>query len=402
MSVYWNAKILYNPGRLFTHLFMKKFLFLFFGFAAFSLFSIPTTSAVVLTVAENVVMTENILDDVYVVAGNANIEADIFGDLYIGGGSVVINGNIQEDLVVGGGKVTVVGNVFGDLRVVGGQVAVYGNVGDDVVVAGGQLDIGKKSVINGSLVAGAGILTLDGEVKEDVRGGMGILLLNGTVGKDVIVTIEDQLSVSKSAKILGNLKYSALIESEIPKGVVKGETSFNKFEKETLLETVTYMFFAEKVVSYLSALILLAICIFIFPKMLLRGAAITKENILRSFGVGLLTLIVAGIGSILLMLTVVGIPFAIIILALLLIVFYISNIFVSVWIASYVANRKKVPPTKLKLFLWSALALLVYYLVNMIPFAGWFLNLVLFVIGVGTLVLLKKEVYFFLRSKKVV
>ncbi len=377
---------------------MKKFLLLFL-----SLFILTSgvASAVTLEAGENVVITTNILDDAYIVGGNANIEADIFGDLYIAGGIVTINAKIHEDLVVAGGRVTIIGDVLGDLRVIGGQVAVYGNVGDDVVAIGGQVDIGKGSVVGGSVLSGAGILTVDGEIKEDIRGGMGMLLLNGVVGKDVIVTIEDTINISDNAKILGDLKYSALLEANIPDGVVSGEILFNQFEEESVLENITYAFFIWKILSFLSALILAGILVLLAPKALIRATKITSENILKTFGVGLLTMIVAIIGAIVLMVTVVGVPVGLIIFAILLMAIYFAKVFVAVWLAGYVLNYKK-KISRWKLFGVMALAMLAYYIVGVIPYVGWVANLILFLIGIGAMVLLKIEYFKFMKEKGMV
>jgi len=374
---------------------MKKFLLLFL-----SLFILTSGSAfaVTLEAGENIVVTTSILDDAYIVGGNANIEADVFGDLYIAGGVVTINAQIHEDLVVAGGRVTVLGDVLGDLRVIGGQVAVYGNVGDDVVAIGGQVDIGKGSVVGGSVLSGAGILTVDGEIEEDIRGGMGMLMINGVVGKDVIVTIEDTINISDNAKILGDLKYSALLEASIPDDVVSGEILFNQFEEESVLESITYAFFIWKALSFLSALILAGILVLFAPKALIKAAKITNDNILKTFGVGLLTMIVAIIGAIVLMITVVGIPVGLIIFAMLLVAIYFAKVFVAVWLAGYVFNYKKKIP-RWKLFGGIALAMLAYYIVGVIPYVGWVVNLILFLIGIGAMVLLKMEYFTFMKKK---
>ena len=380
---------------------MKKILTFTLCALLMSVFFVNSASAITFEVKENVVITQNILDDAYVLAGNANIDADIFGDLYIAGGVVTINGNVQEDLVVSGGMVSVYGDVAGDLRVAGGTVSIYGNVGDDVLVAGGKVDIGKGSVVGGSLMAGAAILTVDGVITEEIRGGMGMFLLNGTVNGDVIVTIEDSINISEAAKIGGDFKYSALIETKIPENVVAGEVSFNKFERENILEQLTYLFFIHKALSYLSALLILLLFVVFAPRILTKSAALTKGNLLKSFGVGLLALIAVFVGSLILMITVVGVPLGLMLLVSFVFILFLSKIFVSSWLGSYFLNAKK-NPSKVKLFFVSGFVLFVYYLIGMIPFVGWVINAVLFTIGVGILVLTELEYWKALRSKKLI
>lgn len=379
---------------------MKKFLSIFSVLFVLSVLA-PSAFAVTFDVAENVVITENLLDDAYVVSGNASVDADIFGDLYILGGTVSVNGNVNEDLVVIGGRVTVTGNVLGDFRVAGGQVAIYGNVGDDLVIAGGQVDVGKTTIVTGSLVVGAGILTMNGEVMEDVRGGVGAFMLNGKVNGDVVVTVEDTFDISKTSKIGGDLEYSSFSEANIPKDVVSGSVAFNRFERGSVLKDVTYISLINKIISYLSSLILVLVFVLLMPKALVRTSEIVRTEFLKSFGIGFLTIFLALICSIFLMITVFGLSLGLIALATLFVFFFISKVFVAAWFGSYIVNYGK-KLTKLKMFLAMSLAMFIYYLVSIIPFIGWFIAVFMFFVGVGALVILKKELFYFLRSKKLV
>lgn len=367
----------------------------------FSLTLALPVSAVTIEAGENVLNNQNILDDAYVLAGNANIKGDVFGDLYIGGGSVVIDGNIHEDLVVAGGMVTVSGDIFGDLRVVGGKVAVYGNVGDDLMIASGQVDLGKNSVVSGSILAGTGILTMDGVVKEDVRGGMGMLFLNGEVGRDVIVTVEDKFIIDKEAKIGGDLKYSALLETNVPKGVVKGKVAFNKFQRDTVLQNLTYLFLIHKIFSLISALLIVLLLVIFIPKILIKSAELTRENIPKAFGVGLLTMIAGLVVPLILMFSVIGIPLGLIAFAGLMLLMYFGKIFAASWAACYFMNFKK-KLSRWKFFSVISLALFAYYLISLVPYLGLLAEAVLFLIGVGSLVLLKIEYVKMMKAKKLI
>ena len=379
---------------------MKKFLIPFFTAIVLTFGSLPV-AAVTMQGGENILKSKSILDDAYFVGGNANVKGDIFGDLYIAGGSVAIAGDVQEDLVVAGGVVTVTGNVFGDLRVIGGRAAIYGNVGDDLVVAGGQVDVGQDAVVGGSVLAGAGILTIDGVVNEDVRGVMGMLLLNGTVNGDVIVTIEDKIDVSEEARIEGDLKYSALLEASIPENNVGGTISFNKFHVDNILQNLTYASFVHKGLSYLSSLLIASMFVIFIPKTLTKAALVTKQYVLRSFGIGVLTMIGGTIGAIILMFTVIGIPIGLITLAVLSVLIFLAKIFAAAWMTSYFINYQG-KTNKFKFFGGLALSLLAYYLIGLVPRVGWLVDFVLFLIGVGSLVLLKLEYLQFLRKKKMV
>jgi len=340
-------------------------------------------------------------DDVYLMGGNVSIESDINGDLYVAGGSVVISGNISEDLVVAGGNVTILGNINGDVRVAGGQITVLSNIGDDLVVAAGKVDIGREAVIGGTLLSGSGWLTVDGEVQEDIRGAMGMLMINGSVRGDVIVTIQDNLDISEQAVIDGNLNYSALLEAGIPEEVIGGKISFNKFEADEVLEDVTYASYIYQGVSFVAALIMALILVLLFPKLLVKSANTVREHAFKAFGMGVLTMIVGIVGSIVLLITIVGIPLGLIMFALLLIIVYLGKIFAAAWIASFFVNYKK-KVGRLKLYGGISLALLGYHLLGLIPYIGWLFNVVLFLIGVGSIMLVKTSYYRELQKKNMV
>jgi len=57
---------------------------------------------------------------------------------------------------------------------------------------------------------------------------------------------------------------------------------------------------------------------------------------------------------------------------------------------------------KLKYFGILALGLLIYSLVGMIPYIGWLIHFVLFIIGVGAFMMMKKDYYVYLKKKNMV
>lgn len=380
---------------------MKKlFLFLFaVCLLSFSCFNADTVEATYLHAGESIVISEPIYGDAYILAGNGVVEEEVFGDLYIAGGNITIEGDISEDLVVAGGKVSVFGDIGGDLRVIGGQVIVYGNVEEDVVALGGQLDLSSNTTVGRNLITGAGLLTVDGHIKNNIRGVVGVIFINGRVDGNVTLSVEDSIIVSEDAKIGGDLNYSALLETNIPDKTVGGEIIFNKFQREGLFEDLTFLLLIQKATSYAAMLFLLLVLVALTPFWLINSAIKTKENVFRSFGVGLLTIICVFIGSIILMMTIIGIPIALMALASMIIVFYFSRIFVSAWLASYILDFKKKVP-RWKLFPVIALTILFYYLIGMIPFhVGRITTSILFVIGAGSFILSILENLKFLKEK---
>lgn len=363
--------------------------------------SATTASGAEFKMGENVFIGNATVGDNYLLGGNVTVNSDVNGDLFVAGGNVTIYGNITQDAVVAGGKVNIMGNVNGDLRVIGGQVAVYGAVAEDLIISGGQVDIGKNAVVRGDVFAGTGVLSIDGTVNGDIHGMLGTLLLTGAVGGNIVINVQDEISMADSASVGGSLSYTSIVASEIPAGVVKGAVSFNKFQTENAKESLFYLYLAEKVWSFAGILVLALIISFLAPNLLKRAPAVTRENVLKAFGIGLLTLICAFVGSLILFTTLVGIPLAMIALIWLFIALYMSKIIAALFLASYVFKMNKVP-TSMKLFGILALGLLAYYLIGMVPVVGWIVNFILVLIGLGTIVLVKKGIFVQLRAKKII
>lgn len=385
---------------------MKNFQKIIFSLLSFVIFSSLLTlpaSAAVLSAGENLLVNENVLDDAYFVAGSADVKGDIFGDAYIAGGNVVIGGNIQEDLVIAGGKVNIIGNVGGDVRVLGGQVSIFGNVGDDLVVVGGQVDVGKNAVVGGSLISSAGMVTVDGEVKEDLRGVAGTLILNGKINHNVDVIVQNDISVAYSAKVGGNFSYSSLIESQIPKNVVAGKITFNKTVNEEKFGDAARDIAMSKVLSYVSALIVLALICAFFKNYVVKSSEFAKQNVMKSMGIGLIALISCFMGGLLLVFTMVGVPLGMMAFVVGLIFLYLGKIFAAIWIGGYFGKfEKNKKLNEFTLFLWCALGLLAYFVVGLIPFAGWLANAGASLVGIGMMVYMKVDYFKLLKAKKLI
>lgn len=381
---------------------MKKLFSTFILALAMSIFVMPASQAAVFKAGENLLIPEKILNDAYLVASNGSVDADIMNDLYIAGGQVTINSNVGQDLVVTGGRVVVMGDVIGDIRILGGQVSIYGKVGEDVLVAGGQVEVGKKAFVNGNMYVASGALLLDGQIKGELKGFTGTFIFNGTVGKDMNVTTEDQFVISPASKILGNLEYKSKTEIIIPAEVVKGKTSFIKLERGDYMKKFTGWFLMHKFFVYLSALLLALILVLYAPKFTISAGEKIHKSAMKALGLGLLTMFSVMIGGVILMITMVGIPLALIAFAGLAMSMYIGQIFVASWIGGMMFSYKKGKTEigKMKLFGIWALALFIYHAVCLIPFVGWAANMVLCLTGLGSLVMTKMEYMSFLKAKK--
>ncbi|MFC1655852.1 hypothetical protein ACFL3C_03220 [Patescibacteria group bacterium] len=366
---------------------------------------VPSALAVEFQADEEVFISEPILDDGYIAGGIITVDEDAVGDLYIAGGTITVNGNVEGDLVIAGGDITVNGDVGDDLRVAGGTISITGNVGDDVIATSGRLDVGSSTLIGGSLIVGNGYANIMGTINEDVLGGGGRITLGGVVYRDVILEVQETLMLTDTAKINGNLVYTSLREAELENDQVAGYIEFDKqvVEDKSVGKQVGDFFtkwhLIFLVLKYLSILLLTVIIVSLFPACLMQGSKIAMEHPWRSLGLGFVIAICAVAATIILLISVIGVPIAGIVVVILAITMYVAKVFAGTFIGRLLIKPKKM--TKWKLFGITALGIFILLVIDIVPFIGWLASVVVLFIAFGALWTHKKELYDKLGLQKV-
>lgn len=286
-------------------------------------------------------------------------------DLQAVGGTVVVRGTVEGDLQAFAGTVVLEesGTVTGDVQGAAGSVTIAGEVGEDLEIAGGSLDITETATIGGDVDTGAGSFTLAGQVDGTVRVGAGSILLGST------------------ASVGGDFLYDGDFE-QAPGATVDGEVrqdaSISGAEFDGLPAVAGWLFTA-----YTLALTLVfgAILLLLMPGVARAVARDTRERPARTAGAGLLALIAGPALFVVLLLTIVGIPLAllwILVYVLLLFVgFVLGEYAVGAWLLSLADYENR----------WLALlvGVLVVFALGLVPFVGGIVEFVVLLLGLGAL-----------------
>ena len=105
------------------------------------------------------VSTTETKSNFHVSANTITINENIEKDLVAAGNTILVNADIERNALLGGNQITINGDVGGSVRAAGNQLTLNGNFADDVIVAGNQITI-TDAVIEGDLVVGANTLNL--------------------------------------------------------------------------------------------------------------------------------------------------------------------------------------------------------------------------------------------------
>jgi cytoskeletal protein CcmA (bactofilin family) len=148
--------------------------------------STVTASREQITIGAN----EVINDDLYWAGDTVTIDGAVKGDAVLAGRLITINGTVEGDLLAAGQAIVINGTVKDDARIAG-QVLQLGNkarVGNGVMAAGLSLENQAGSTIGGNLYFGGAQALLAGRVDQNVVGGTNSVDLRGSVGGNMTVT----------------------------------------------------------------------------------------------------------------------------------------------------------------------------------------------------------------------
>ncbi len=373
------------------------------------------TASVPAVVAQRVISEENIIiptgrtidQDLFATGKTVIISGTVNGDVYAAGGNIIVEGTINGDLLAAGGVVNVSGTVSQDIRAAGGQIEVSGNVGNSLTVAGGSVTVSSNAEVGGSVVAAGGNLTLQSPIGRGITASAGNMTVGNSVGGNVLAAV-GSLSLTPNANVNGNLTYISTARANIPEGARVGGTVERQQPPVTdreARETVREMAEAWRnlaitaiIVDLLASFILGVILLRLLPFYTRTVADIIRNRFWASLGIGFLILILVPIAVVVLLMSVVGIPLALILLAWYLVDLYLAKIFVAVVLGRWIlAVLERGASDILSLLV----GLIVYGILAAIPVIGPLLALIVTVVGLGAKNIGTREYYLNLRAKKI-
>lgn len=317
------------------------------------------------------------------IAGEKDVSTDgaVPDDLFIAGSGVVISDNVGQDVFAGGQSVTVESRVGGDVFAGGNFVLIKGIIDDDVLAggekveiraesvddvfaAGNRVEIASDTVVNGSVFAAGQTVTIAGAVKGNVKVASGNVV------------------IKSSAVIEGDLSTYGKKEPAVETGaVIRGNKEHKSKEAAPKIQAYIGQWVGSVVAWFVVGMVLL----YVAPGFTRRVTATAIKHSGRSIIVGTGWVLLCLPAMILLMITVVGMPAAVIIglltaLLMMLAVAY-AMVTAGVWIMEKLAKSESGHVS------WQhvLLGVVVYKTVRTIPIVGWPAVLVLILLALGAL-----------------
>lgn len=319
-------------------------------------------------------------DDLYVSGKNIQIDGTVNGDVYAAGSNLNIRGTVNGDVIAAGQDVTIGGTVRGSVRAAGSNLRLAGvKTGGSVTLLGQNITVDSGSNIAGGLQFGGSNVRVADSIGRGVAGYGGLVTLAGAIGKDAAISA-GTLNLDSSARVGGNLIYNVSDKLNKSQGAtVGGQTraveNTGVRDQDDKKATV-----AAAIWGLLALLATGSFLLWLAPTAFTASAGALSSQPAKSLGWGLLIALLALPVLILMMVTVLGLPLALLGAAGLAAAFYLTKYVVALAVGDLLSRRAG---WKANPYADAFIGLILITLLEFVPVLGPIVRLAVALLGLG-------------------
>lgn len=335
---------------------------------------------------------ETVQNDLYIAAFRATVDADIEGDLTLAAVTATVSGNVGGSVHVLAGSTTIRGEIDGTLYVAGGVARLEGDVGGNVVVTGGRLELKNEATVGGDLIVHGAQAQIHGDVGGKLYGSTLFYEQNGSVSGNVELQ-SDRIQLGQSATIGDDFRYQSHTSANIHVNTtVGGETVRTNATPWSGVGDGALAPFGS-LLRLVWSLVAGAVLIALAPRVFYRVAELAAPVVAPGIW-GTMALILIPMIAIAAIMSIFFIPVGILLLILLPILLYLSQMVVSLTIGRAILPRSWRDGSRGFLLFAMVLGMIVIGALRMAPVP--FLNVIVMVLvtvwGLGAILMLLRDV----------
>jgi hypothetical protein len=327
------------------------------------------------------------------------ITAQVADDIFAAGREVTLDGARAHTLVTGAGRLVLRNSTIRDLIAGSLDVEIHGVIEDDAVIAvcpicwwgSRRILIGKDARIGDEARLFADTIVIDGTIGGELRATARRIVISGSIvgkadlkakevviastarlGGEVIVRSPGKPEIATGATITGPLR-------EVPTKMDFPDVS------EWPRRLIWLAVFAALAVA-LGMLVLGALSQITVPRLVQAGADRLTAQPWTNVGLGLAWALLTPAIAALLFVSLIGVPAGIVLMAgfvvLVALGFVSAGYAAGLWLRQRIKSQPAVLGTWGRVG-WTVLGLLALILINIIPFLGWIIALLIFMAGLG-------------------
>jgi cytoskeletal protein CcmA (bactofilin family) len=335
---------------------------------------------------------ETINDNFVRFAYEVVIDGNVEGDVIVAGNTITINGKVSGDVLAAGQTIKINGPVAGNVRVIGSTVDITNTVGKNVNIAAQTAILSNQASVGWSLSFASMNISVQAPVAGNIYGLGRSVTLNNSVGTDVTLHLgqSGQASLMQKTQIGGNFTYTGTKSAVIQKGAqITGNTVKKELPEEytrsTKFLSSSWIYF--RLISLFGLLLVGTLIISVFKNTTKKITEKMSKEPGHVILWGILYLIIVPIVIVLLSITIIGLPLALIITVLFAILLYVSTVItgtaLGLWLLGYL-RKKKDDQTKEPPLIWAMiLGTIILFVITSIRMLGAFVSLLSIILFLG-------------------
>lgn len=334
---------------------------------------------------------QKIEETMFIAGESITFDSDIIGDLYCAGQSIVITGNVKGDIICAGQSIKITGLVDGNVRIIAQQAEITGTINRNLNFLGQILTLDNQSSVKGDVLFGVQSISLLGAAGRDLAGAGDTVTISGSLLRNATVNVSS-LNITDNATIKGDLDYytEQSSTSSISANSVIGQIRRHDYVTEDApiaterVDTFSPVgLFFKALLGALSFFIIASALIFFDKSRTEKIINLVQERPAVNALIGLAAFATFPIAFMILMITFIGMPLALVLLLVYTVSLITASVYTSIvigWNILRLLNRMHPSP-----FLSALVGTLALGIVASIPVVGWLAALVAFFIGLGAL-----------------
>ena len=324
------------------------------------------------------------LDDTLIARGaTVAIDGVVTGNVFAFGERVSITGTVRGDVFSFARSLEIEGTVEGNVFSWTQSVMLRGVVKQSWYSFAGGVTLFPSGRVDGDVLAYTSRIDLDGTVGRDVVAGAGQVSARGAVGRHLKVYTK-RLSLLAPARIGGDIR--GRVESERRLQIEPGAQIAGQNELTFLDARPSRYgrlgFYYDRALRLAAAFLTGWLLLWLFPT-LFRYQSASGLSLLKTLGVGFLAVVATPVAALLAGLTLVGIPVSVLVVALLATAIYLAKIAAGCFLGNMLLQGSTAAGKRGVLPLLAGLAII--YVAISLPWVGFWLHMLLIVLGVGML-----------------
>jgi cytoskeletal protein CcmA (bactofilin family) len=324
-------------------------------------------------------------------AGGSNIDiaGKVNGDVYCAGQTITISGTVNGDVICAGQTITISGIVDGSVRLAGQSIAIGGTIGNSATVGTQNLTIDSNGVIGRDLLGGSQSITINGRVKRDVVAGSNSLTVNGKINRNIKGGLET-LTVGSAGLIDGNVEYTGANDPNvISGGKITGIVTRTapKAQPKTTIYAPMAFTIGWFVYSFIAMIVLALVLVTLLPRTFQESSNSALKTPWRTVFVGFSAIVLTPVMIVMLLITAIGIPLAILITLIWIIVMILSGPFAGYMLGRLIMRDSKQP-------VWIILTgVSILAITYFIPIIGFITMFAAYIFGTGMILVQSKNIF---------